>query len=101
MSHAGYPWVLEACCSRGSTRTSISSWRRTGRVTWRQPGPAGEPLLRFGQTTIADKVLFGTGWFLLGRPPAQILDEFRGLPLAEGVLELWLGANAQALLDGS
>jgi uncharacterized protein len=62
------------------------------------PGTGWEPLLRFGQTTIRDKVLFGTGWFLLGRPPRQVVDEFRALPVAEDVLELWLHGNAERLL---
>ena len=45
------------------------------------PGTGWEPPLRFGQTTIREKVLFGTGWFLLGRPPGQIVEEFRALPV--------------------
>jgi predicted TIM-barrel fold metal-dependent hydrolase len=64
------------------------------------PGTGWEPLIRFGQTTIREKVLFGTGWFLLGRPPGQILEEFRALPVEPGVLELWLHGNAERLLNG-
>lgn len=100
MSHAGYPWVLEACLlawKYPNVYLELAAHRPRYLAT---AGTGWEPLLRFGQTTIRDKVLFGTGWFLLGRPPAQILDEFRRLPLAEGVLELWLGANAEALLGG-
>ena len=48
--------------------------------------------------TIADKVLFGTGWFLLGRPPADIVAEFRALPVKPAVMEKWLGGNAARLL---
>src|SRR5436305_554055 len=63
-----------------------------------ESGTGWEPLLRFGQTTIADKVLFGTGWFLLGRPPAEIVAEFRALPVKPAVMEKWLGVNAARLL---
>jgi predicted TIM-barrel fold metal-dependent hydrolase len=42
--------------------------------------------------------MFGTGWFLLGRPPGQVLDEFRELPVPEDVMELWLHGNAERLL---
>jgi predicted TIM-barrel fold metal-dependent hydrolase len=63
------------------------------------PGTGWEPLLRFGPTTIREKVLFGTGWFLLGRAPGQIVEEFRSLPVPEDVMELWLGDNARALFD--
>jgi predicted TIM-barrel fold metal-dependent hydrolase len=98
MSHAGYPWVLEA---------SLLAWKhpnvylelaahRPRYLT--APGAGWEPLLRFGQTTIRNKVLFGTGWFLLGRPPGQIVEEFRALPVGEEVMDLWLGRNAEALL---
>ena len=94
--------VTPGCWSRrcwpGSTRTSTWSWPRTGRSYLATPGTGWEPLLRYGTTTIRDKVLFGTGWFLLGRPPGQIVDEFRALPVAEDVLEMWLWRNAEALL---
>jgi predicted TIM-barrel fold metal-dependent hydrolase len=43
-------------------------------------------------------VLFGTGWFLLARPPAQIVEEFRALPVDDEVMEMWLWRNAEALL---
>jgi len=63
-----------------------------------EPGTGWEPLLRYGQNTIRGKVLFGTGWFLLGRAPAQIVDEFRALPVAPEVMEQWLYGNAASLL---
>jgi predicted TIM-barrel fold metal-dependent hydrolase len=63
-----------------------------------EPGTGWEPLLRFGQTTIADKVLFGTGWFLLGRPPGDVLDEFKRLPVKPEVMEKWLFKNAERVL---
>jgi predicted TIM-barrel fold metal-dependent hydrolase len=98
MSHAGYPWVLEAVLlawKYPNVYIELAAHRPRYLAT---PGTGWEPLLRFGQTTIKDKVLFGTGWFLLGRAPAQIVEEFRALPIAEDVIERWLGANAQALL---
>ena len=49
----------------------------------------------------ADKVLFGTGWFLLGRPPAVVTDEFRALPVKPAVMEKWLSKNAEAVLAGA
>jgi predicted TIM-barrel fold metal-dependent hydrolase len=98
MSHAGHPWVLEAC---------LLAWKHPNvylepaahRPRYlAEPGTGWEPLFRFGQRTIADKVLFGTGWFLLGRPPGQVLDEFRALPVRPAVMERWLWRNAAALL---
>ena len=63
-------------------------------------GTGWEPLLRFGQSTIADKVLFGTGWFLLGRSPGELLAEFRTLPVKPEVMERWLYGNAERVLGG-
>lgn len=101
MSHAGYPWVLEAVLlawKYPNVYLELAAHRPRYIAT---PGTGWEPLLRFGATTIKDKVLFGTGWFLLGRPPGQVLDEFLELPLPEDVLELWLKGNAERLLGAS
>ncbi len=98
MSHAGYPWVLEAVLlawKYPNVYLELAAHRPRYLAT---PGTGWEPLLRFGQTTIKEKVLFGTGWFLLGRPPGQVVDEFRALPVAEDVMELWLARNAESLL---
>jgi predicted TIM-barrel fold metal-dependent hydrolase len=98
MSHAGYPWVLESALLAWKyphVYLELAAHRPRYLAT---PGTGWEPLLRYGTTTIRDKVLFGTGWFLLGRPPGQIVEEFRALPVPEDVLEMWLRRNAEALL---
>jgi predicted TIM-barrel fold metal-dependent hydrolase len=61
------------------------------------PGAGWEPLLRYGQTTIQDKVLYGTGSFLLGRRPSELLSELRALPIEPAVLEKWTWQNAARL----
>src|SRR5207247_465581 len=63
-----------------------------------EPGTGWEPLLRFGQTTIAEKVLWGSGAFLLQRPVADLVAEFRALPVRPAVMERWLGGNAERVL---
>jgi len=98
MSHGGYPWVLEAVLLAWKHERVYLELAAHRPKYLAQPGTGWEPLLRFGQTTIQDKVLFGTGWFLLGRPPAEITAEFRALPVAPAVMEKWLSANAAALL---
>jgi hypothetical protein len=98
MSHGGYPWVLEAVLlawKHPNVYLELAAHRPRYLA---EPGTGWEPLMRFGQTTIADKVLFGSGWFLLGRPLEQIVAEFRALPLRPGVMERWLSRNAEALL---
>src|SRR5205823_12701497 len=98
MSHAGYPWVLEAVLLAWKYPNVYLELAAHRPKYLADPGTGSGPLLRFGQTTIADKVLFGTGWFLLGRPPQQIVEEFRELPVPEDVMDLWLYGNAERLL---
>jgi uncharacterized protein len=99
MSHAGYPWVLEAVLLAWKYEHVYLELAAHRPRYLAEPGTGWEPLLRFGQSTIADKVLFGTGWFLLGRPPATILEEFRALPVKPAVMERWLSGNAERLLS--
>lgn len=98
LSHAGYPWVLEAC---------LLAWKHPNlylELAAHRPkyfavsGTGWDPLLRFGQTTIQDKILYGTGAFLLGRKPARLVDEFSALPIKAEVKEKWLWRNAATLL---
>jgi hypothetical protein len=98
VSHGGYPWVLEAVLLAWKYPNVYLELAAHRPKYLAEPGTGWEPLFRFGQTTIADKVLFGTGWFLLGRPPADVVAEFRALPVRPAVLERWLGRNAEALL---
>ena len=98
MSHGGYPWVLEACLLAWKhPRVYLELGAHRPRY-FTEPGTGWEPLLRYGRTTIADKVLFGSGWFLIGRPPAELLTEFRALPVPPAVMEKWLHRNAEVLL---
>jgi len=100
MSHAGYPWVLEAVLLAWKYPNVYLELAAHRPKYLAEAGTGWEPLLRFGQSTVADKVLFGTGWFLLGRPPAEIVREFRALPVKPAVMERWLGGNAETLLRG-
>ncbi|HKN08725.1 MAG TPA: amidohydrolase family protein [Pseudomonadota bacterium] len=98
LSHAGYPWVLEACLlawKHPNVYLELAAHRPKYFLT---PGAGWEPLLQYGQTTIQDKVLYGTGAFLLGRSPTELLREFDALPLKATVKEKWLWKNAAALL---
>jgi predicted TIM-barrel fold metal-dependent hydrolase len=98
LSHAGYPWVLEACLlawKHPNVYLEIAAHRPR---YFTAPGAGWEPLLRYGQTTIQDKILYGTGAFLLGRRPAELVAEMRALPVRAEVMAKWLGGNAERLL---
>jgi len=100
MSHGGYPWVLEACLLAWKYENVYLELAAHRPRYLAEPGTGWEPLLRFGQTTIAEKVLYGSGSFLLQRPLAALVAEFRALPVRPAVMERWLYGNARALLGG-
>lgn len=98
LSHGGYPWVLEACLlawKHPNLYLELAAHRPRYFTT---PGAGWEPLLQYGQTTIQDKILYGTGAFLIGRPPAELVAEMRALPLRGVVMEKWLWRNAARVL---
>lgn len=100
LSHAGYPWVLEACLLAWKHPNLYLELAAHRPKYFAAQGAGWEPLLRYGQTTIQDKILYGTGAFLLGRRPAELLAEMRSLPIRAEVLEKWLHRNAATLLGG-
>ncbi len=98
LSHAGYPWVLEACLLAWKHPNVYLELGAHRPKYFTAPGAGWEPLLRFGQSTIQDKVLYGTGAFLLNVPPVLLVNEFRALPVKPEILEKWLWKNAASLL---
>ncbi|MGD0455851.1 MAG: amidohydrolase family protein [Solirubrobacteraceae bacterium] len=98
MSHAGYPWVLEACLiawKHPNVYLELGAHRPKYLAA---PGTGWDALMRFGQSTIAEKVLYGTGAFLINRPYGELCEEARQLPVLRDVLEGWLWRNASRLL---
>lgn len=98
LSHGGYPWVLEACLlawKHPNVYLELAAHRPRYLA---EPGTGWDALFRFGQSTIQDKILYGTGAFLLGRSPAELVREFRALPVQPEILEKWLSGNAARML---
>ncbi|BBX73048.1 amidohydrolase [Mycobacterium shinjukuense] len=98
MSHGGYPWVLQACLIAWKHPNVYLELAAHRPKYFASPGAGWEPLMRFGQTTIRHKVIYGTGGFLINRPYRQLCDEMRALPVPRDVLEDWLWRNAARLL---
>ena len=98
LSHGGYPWVLEACLLAWKHPNLYLELAAHRPRYFTAPGAGWEPLLRFGRTTIQDKILYGTGAFLLGRRPAELVTEMRALPVEPAVMEKWLYGNAARLM---
>ena len=98
LSHAGYPWVLEACLLAWKHENVYLELGAHRPKYFTTPGAGWEPLFTYGQTTIQDKILYGTGAFLIGAAPAMLVDEMRAVPVKPEILEKWLWKNAAALL---
>ena len=98
LSHAGYPWVLEACLLAWKHPNLYLELAAHRPKYFTAEGAGWAPLFQYGQSTIQDKVLYGTGSFLLGRRPADLLGEMRSLPVRPEVMEKWLWRNAARLL---
>jgi hypothetical protein len=98
LSHAGYPWVLEACLLAWKHPNVYLELAAHRPKYFTAPGAGWEPLLRYGQTTIQDKILYGTGAFLIGRPPAELVAEMMEVPIKPEVRGKWMYGNAARLL---
>lgn len=98
LSHAGYPWVLEACLVAWKHPNVYLELGAHRPKYFTAPGAGWDALLRYGTTVIQDKILYGSGAFLIGREPADLVAEMRALPLDDAVKRKWLYANAASLL---
>lgn len=97
LGHGGWPWVAEAVAvawRHENVYIEPSAFRWKYLAT---PGSGWEPLLRYGDTTIADKVLFGSLWPVVGTPLGVAIDEAKALPLKPETLEKWMRLNARRL----
>lgn len=94
--HGGWPWVNEMMAllwRHPNVYTDISAIRPKYLA---QPGTGWETLIRYGDSLLQDKILFGSAW------PAQDfkanIQEIEALPLKEETKSKWLGGNAKKLL---
>jgi len=93
--HGGWPWVNEMVVlawRHENLYLDISAYRPKHLTT---PGSGWEMLLHFGNTTIQDKILFGSDWLNLGIHISKVIEEMHSLPLKPTVLDKWLSKNAE------
>lgn len=93
--HGGWPWVNEmvALAWKHEHLYLDLSAHRPKYIT--KQGSGWEMLLHFGNTTIQDKVLFGSDWLNMGVHISTIIEEIRSFPLRQTVIEKWLHLNAE------
>jgi predicted TIM-barrel fold metal-dependent hydrolase len=96
-THGGWPWVTEAVAvswKNDNVFIDISG------ISPRYIGMSGtgwDPLIRYGDTLLQDRILWGTDWPLLDWKDS--LSQCRELPLKEESKEKWLFRNAEALFQ--
>jgi len=101
LSHGGYPWILESCMLAWKHENVYLELAAHRPKYMTKPGTGWEPLFTYGDSVIKDKILWGSGAFLLGHSPQEIIAEFRELPLKPDTITKWLGGNAAKLLAKS
>ncbi len=95
--HGGWPWVNEMMAflwRHANAYTDISAVRpkyvEAENTGW-------ETLMRYGNSLLQDKILFGTAW--PAQPLKENVESVRALPLKPEVIDKWLGGNAKRLFN--
>jgi len=94
-NHGGWPWVLEMVAVAWKLSNVYIEFGAVSPKYFGSAGAGWEPLLRYGNSLLQDRVLFATDSML---PHKRCIDELKDLPLKEEVKEKWLGGNAARLL---
>lgn len=98
-SHAGWPWILDMVTVAWRHRHVYLEISAHNPRYFTRPGAGWEPLLHFGNSTIQEKVMFGSAWFLMGRSIEALAQDVRALPLKPEVVEKWLSGNAKRVFQ--
>lgn len=94
--HGGWPWVLETIAVAWRHRNVFIDISGVRPRYMLKPGSGWEPLLNYGATVVADKVLWGSNWPQV--TPEEGLAAINSFPLSDDARAKWLGGNAAQLL---
>lgn len=97
--HGGWPWVLELVSVAWRHRNVFIDLSAFHPRNVFRAGSGWEALVYYGERTVADRLLFGTTWTLLGVTPEEAVRAASEVPWPHQVKERWLCANGRALLD--
>lgn len=95
--HGGWPWVQEligVCWKNPNVYIEISGTRPKYINT---SGTGWEPLLRYGDSVLQHKVVWGSNWPMV--TPAEGIKGVHGFPLKEEIKKQWLGLNAAEIFN--
>jgi predicted TIM-barrel fold metal-dependent hydrolase len=90
----GWPWVMETVALvRRHPKLYVDTGAHRPKYL-AAPGSGWEPLMRYGNTVLQDKVMVGLSWIAFGTSMQEVIDEYRELPLKDAVKEKWMYGNA-------
>jgi hypothetical protein len=92
--HGGWPWVPDIVLmlwKYDNLYVDTSAHRPKYIAT---PGTGWDMLMRFANSTIQDKIVFGSDWLSIGIPIKDILREIEEWPLKDSVKEKFFWKNA-------
>ncbi|MCG7505397.1 amidohydrolase family protein [Mesorhizobium retamae] len=95
-SPPGWPWVNELIAVAMRHPTLFIGLVAVRPKLLATDGSGYEPLLQYGRTLLADRMIFGSSFPLV--PVGRSIEEIRALPIPGDVQEKWLGANAAVFL---
>jgi len=95
--HGGWPWVEEMIAvawRNPNVYIDIASYHPK---YLSMPGTGWEMLLRFGNSILQDRIIFGSTWLFMGMSIRELADGIMALPLKDEVKKKWLYENAARL----
>ena len=95
--HGGWPWVEEMVAVAWRNENVYIDIASYIPKYLDMPGTGWEPLLRYGNSILQDRILFGSTWLFMGMTIKQLADGVMALPLKEEVKHKWLYLNAARL----
>lgn len=98
-SCGGWPWIPDMVGVARRHRNVFINTRSHRPKYLATPGSGWEMLMQFGNTLLQDQIVFSSGAEELGLPVSTLVEEVRGLPLKEKVIEKWLHHNAEKLFS--
>jgi len=92
--HGGWPWIPDIVLLmwKYDNLYADTSAHRPKYIA--SPGSGWEMFMRFANSTIQDKILFGSDWLSMGIPIRYILKEVDEWPLKDSVKEKFLYKNS-------
>ncbi|HKS63392.1 MAG TPA: amidohydrolase family protein [Xanthobacteraceae bacterium] len=96
-NHGGWPWAAEMVAVAWKHKNIYLEFGAIAPKYLGAPDGGWMPMRRFMNTQLQDRILFGSDWPMMDHD--RLMSELSALALKDSVMEKYLRANAEALLD--